>query len=116
MLVASEAAALGRYTQHVVHLDDENLAVARSDRYETTALEGGPEARKIACIDRPPPAQGAAERSHSWVPGVATGQGSRGSAREGFVVREAPRAEGEGLGRLSTAASAFFCSGVRIPA
>jgi glutamine---fructose-6-phosphate transaminase (isomerizing) len=41
MFVASDAAALVRHTKSVVHLDDGEIAVVRSDRYETSTLEGG---------------------------------------------------------------------------
>jgi glucosamine--fructose-6-phosphate aminotransferase (isomerizing) len=40
MFVASDAAALVRHTQSIVHLDDGELAVVRADGYETTTLEG----------------------------------------------------------------------------
>jgi glutamine---fructose-6-phosphate transaminase (isomerizing) len=40
MFVASDAAALVRHTQSVVHLDDGEIAVVRSDRYETATLDG----------------------------------------------------------------------------
>jgi glucosamine--fructose-6-phosphate aminotransferase (isomerizing) len=40
MFIASDAAALVRHTQSVVHLDDGELAVVRADRYETSTLEG----------------------------------------------------------------------------
>jgi glucosamine--fructose-6-phosphate aminotransferase (isomerizing) len=40
MYVASDAAALVRHTQSVVHLDDGEIAVVRADRYETATLEG----------------------------------------------------------------------------
>jgi len=42
MFVASDAAALVRHTQSVVHLDDGELAVLRVDGYQTYTLEGGP--------------------------------------------------------------------------
>jgi glucosamine--fructose-6-phosphate aminotransferase (isomerizing) len=41
MFAASDAAALVRHTQRVVHLDDGELAVVYADRYETSTLEGG---------------------------------------------------------------------------
>src|SRR5882672_5160759 len=41
MFVASDAAALVRHTQSVVHLDDGELAVIRADGYETSTLGGG---------------------------------------------------------------------------
>jgi glucosamine--fructose-6-phosphate aminotransferase (isomerizing) len=41
MFVASDAAALVRHTQNVVHLDDGELAVIRADGYETRTLAGG---------------------------------------------------------------------------
>jgi glucosamine--fructose-6-phosphate aminotransferase (isomerizing) len=41
MFVASDAAALVRHTQSVVHLDDGELAVVRADGYETSTLAGG---------------------------------------------------------------------------
>jgi glucosamine--fructose-6-phosphate aminotransferase (isomerizing) len=40
MFVASDAGALVRHTQSVVHLDDGEIAVVRADRYETSTLEG----------------------------------------------------------------------------
>ncbi len=42
MFVASDAAALVRHTQSIVHLDDGEIATVRADRYETATLEGGP--------------------------------------------------------------------------
>ena len=41
MFVASDAAALVRHTQSVVHLDDGELAVLRADGYQTSTLDGG---------------------------------------------------------------------------
>jgi glucosamine--fructose-6-phosphate aminotransferase (isomerizing) len=41
MFVASDAAALVRHTQSIVHLDDGELAVVRADGYETSTLAGG---------------------------------------------------------------------------
>src|SRR5580698_1625508 len=40
MFVASDAAALVRHTQSIVHLDDGEIAVVRPDRYETATLDG----------------------------------------------------------------------------
>jgi glucosamine--fructose-6-phosphate aminotransferase (isomerizing) len=40
MFVASDASALVRHTQSVVHLDDGEIAVVRADRYDTSTLEG----------------------------------------------------------------------------
>jgi glucosamine--fructose-6-phosphate aminotransferase (isomerizing) len=41
MFVASDAAALVRHTQSIVHLDDGELAVIRAEGYETSTLSGG---------------------------------------------------------------------------
>lgn len=41
MFFASDAAALVRHTQTIVHLDDGELAVIRADGFETSTLEGG---------------------------------------------------------------------------
>jgi glucosamine--fructose-6-phosphate aminotransferase (isomerizing) len=41
MFVASDAAALVRHTQSIVHLDDGEIAVVRADGYETSTLAGG---------------------------------------------------------------------------
>jgi glucosamine--fructose-6-phosphate aminotransferase (isomerizing) len=41
MFVASDPAALVRYTKSVVHLDDGELAEVRADGYETSTLDGG---------------------------------------------------------------------------
>jgi glutamine---fructose-6-phosphate transaminase (isomerizing) len=41
MFVASDAAALVRHTQRIVHLDDGEIAVIRADGYETSTLAGG---------------------------------------------------------------------------
>jgi glutamine---fructose-6-phosphate transaminase (isomerizing) len=41
MFVASDPAALVRYTRSIVHLDDGELAEIRADGYETSTLEGG---------------------------------------------------------------------------
>ncbi|MHB8816212.1 MAG: glutamine--fructose-6-phosphate transaminase (isomerizing) [Steroidobacteraceae bacterium] len=51
MFVASDAAALVRHTQSIVHLDDGELAVVRSDRYETSTLEGGPTIKVPLVLD-----------------------------------------------------------------
>ena len=51
MFVASDAAALVRHTQSIVHLDDGELAVVRPDRYETSTLEGGPTIKVPLVID-----------------------------------------------------------------
>ena len=40
MFIASDAAALVRHTQSVVHLDDGEIAVVHADRYETATLDG----------------------------------------------------------------------------
>jgi glutamine---fructose-6-phosphate transaminase (isomerizing) len=45
MFVASDAAALVRHTSNVVHLDDGEIAVLRTDGFETSTLEGGPTAK-----------------------------------------------------------------------
>jgi len=45
MFVASDPAALVRYTRSVVHLDDGELAEVRVDGYETSTLEGGATAK-----------------------------------------------------------------------
>lgn len=45
MFVASDPAALVRYTQSVVHLDDGEIAVVRADGYETSTLDGGATAK-----------------------------------------------------------------------
>lgn len=42
MLVASDAAAVVRHTDQVVHLDDGELAVVRADGYRTSTLDGEP--------------------------------------------------------------------------
>lgn len=41
MFIASDAAALVRHTQSVVHLDDGELAVVRAEGFETFLLDGG---------------------------------------------------------------------------
>ena len=41
MFVASDAAALVRYTQTVVHLDDGEIAVISAESFETSNLDGG---------------------------------------------------------------------------
>ncbi len=45
MLVASDAAAVVRHTDQVVHLDDGELAVVRADGYRTLTLDGEPTAK-----------------------------------------------------------------------
>jgi glucosamine--fructose-6-phosphate aminotransferase (isomerizing) len=42
MFIASDAGALVRHTQSVVHLDDGEIAEVRADGFETMTLEGGP--------------------------------------------------------------------------
>jgi len=51
MFVASDVAALVRHTQSVLHLNDGDVAVVRSDGYETFTLDGGPIARAPLSID-----------------------------------------------------------------
>jgi glutamine---fructose-6-phosphate transaminase (isomerizing) len=51
MFVASDAAALVRHTKSVVHLDDGEIAVVRSDRYETSTLDGGPTIKVPLVLD-----------------------------------------------------------------
>src|SRR4029077_20836049 len=41
MFVASDAGALVRHTQSVVHLDDREIAEVRADGFQTMTLEGG---------------------------------------------------------------------------
>lgn len=50
MFIASDAAALVRHTQRVVHLDDGEIAVVRADGYQTFTLDGGPTAKIPATI------------------------------------------------------------------
>ncbi|QYG91300.1 glutamine--fructose-6-phosphate transaminase (isomerizing) [Iamia sp. SCSIO 61187] len=45
MLVASDAAAVVRHTDQVVHLDDGELAVVAADGYRTSTLDGEPTAK-----------------------------------------------------------------------
>jgi glucosamine--fructose-6-phosphate aminotransferase (isomerizing) len=51
MFVASDVAALVRHTQNVVHLNDGDVAVVRTDGYETFTLDGGPISRTPLAID-----------------------------------------------------------------
>ena len=51
MFVASDVSALVRHTQHVVHLNDGDVAVVRADGYETFTLDGGPISRAPLAID-----------------------------------------------------------------
>jgi len=51
MFVASDAAALVRYTQSIVHLDDGEIAVVRADRYETSTLEGNQTVKVPLALD-----------------------------------------------------------------
>jgi glutamine---fructose-6-phosphate transaminase (isomerizing) len=51
MFAASDAAALVRHTQRVVHLDDGELAVLYADRFETSTLEGGATAKTAQLIE-----------------------------------------------------------------
>jgi glucosamine--fructose-6-phosphate aminotransferase (isomerizing) len=46
MFVASDAAAVVRHTDQVVHLDDGELAVVRADGYRTLTLDGAPTAKE----------------------------------------------------------------------
>ena len=50
MFLASDAAALVRYTRSVVHLDDGELAVVRADGFESSTLEGGPTAKTPSTV------------------------------------------------------------------
>jgi glucosamine--fructose-6-phosphate aminotransferase (isomerizing) len=51
MFVASDAAALVRHTQSIVHLDDGELAVVRAGSYATSMLDGGPTAKTPLAIN-----------------------------------------------------------------
>ena len=51
MFAASDAAALVRHTQRVVHLDDGELAVLHADHYETSTLEGGRTAKRALTLE-----------------------------------------------------------------
>ncbi len=51
MFVASDAAALVRHTQRVVHLDDGEIAAVRADRYETTTLDGSATVKTPLVLD-----------------------------------------------------------------
>ncbi len=51
MFVASDAAAIVRHTQSVVHLDDGEIAVVRAEGYETSTLEGGATAKTPLTIN-----------------------------------------------------------------
>src|SRR5882672_793972 len=51
MFVASDAAALVRHTQSIVHLDDGEIAVLRADGYETATLAGGPTVKTPSTIE-----------------------------------------------------------------
>jgi glutamine---fructose-6-phosphate transaminase (isomerizing) len=42
MFFASDASAFVRHTRNVVHLDDGEVAVVRSDSFETSMIDGGP--------------------------------------------------------------------------
>jgi glucosamine--fructose-6-phosphate aminotransferase (isomerizing) len=50
MFVASDPAALVRYTRSVVHLDDGEVAVVRADGYETSTLDGGAVSKSPSAI------------------------------------------------------------------
>jgi glutamine---fructose-6-phosphate transaminase (isomerizing) len=51
MFVASDAAALVSHTRSIVHLDDGELAILRSDGYETSTLAGGVTQKTPLTID-----------------------------------------------------------------
>jgi glucosamine--fructose-6-phosphate aminotransferase (isomerizing) len=51
MFIASDAAALVRHTQSIVHLDDGEIAVVRADRYETATLDGSSTAKVPLTLD-----------------------------------------------------------------
>jgi len=51
MFVASDATALVRHTQSIVHLDDGEIAVVRADRFETATLDGGPTIKVPLVVD-----------------------------------------------------------------
>jgi glutamine---fructose-6-phosphate transaminase (isomerizing) len=51
MFVASDAAALVRHTQSVVHLDDGEIAVVRADRYVTATLDGNETVKAPLALD-----------------------------------------------------------------
>lgn len=51
MFVASDAAALVRHTQSIVHLDDGEVAAVQADRFETRMLDGGPTVKVPLVLD-----------------------------------------------------------------
>jgi glucosamine--fructose-6-phosphate aminotransferase (isomerizing) len=51
MFIASDAAALVRHTQSIVHLDDGEIAVVRADRYETATLDGSTTVKVPLALD-----------------------------------------------------------------
>src|SRR5262245_24772445 len=50
MLIASDATALVRHTQSVVHLDDGELAIVRRDGFEASRLDGGHAEKTVSSI------------------------------------------------------------------
>ena len=50
MLIASDAAALVRHTQSVVHIDDGELAIVRRDGVEASRLDGGHAEKTVSTI------------------------------------------------------------------
>jgi glutamine---fructose-6-phosphate transaminase (isomerizing) len=64
MFVASDAAALVRHTQSVVHLDDGELATVRADRFETYTLDGGPTVKVPLALDWKTEALGKGDFAH----------------------------------------------------
>ena len=64
MFIASDAAALVRHTQSVVHLDDGEIAVVRSDGFETATLDGGPTVKVPLAIEWRSEALGKGEFAH----------------------------------------------------
>jgi glutamine---fructose-6-phosphate transaminase (isomerizing) len=51
MFFASDPSALVRHTRSIVHLEDGEVAVVRSDRFETSTLDGGPRPKTPSTIN-----------------------------------------------------------------
>jgi glutamine---fructose-6-phosphate transaminase (isomerizing) len=71
MFLASDAAALVRYTKRVVHLDDGEVATVRADSFETATLAGGATSKEPSTLTWSSEAYGKDEFAHFMLKEIA---------------------------------------------
>ncbi len=71
MFLASDAAALVRYTKRVVHLDDGEIATVRADSFETATLAGSATSKTPSTLTWSSEAYGKDEFAHYMLKEIA---------------------------------------------